>query len=298
MNESIADIIAQIPEWADDQDLTIKPLGGLTNWNYQVTVNGENFVLRVSGKNSEYLGIKRESELEILTAMSSAGIGPEVMRFILPAGHLITRLIKGRQLTLTEFRTPQNLNRMVAVVKQIHSLSVVKGRFSPFRRVEAYAKKARNFNVSLPDDFDDFVTEMRAIEEVQRQDSSHWLGLCHNDLYSENFLDDGEIRIIDWEFAGMGDIYFDLAALVYAYESDAPLSLELERYLLKCYFGETDSTHQTRLDGMKFMLHFFAAMWGLLQYGLQSNGIVSAIDDFDCFAYAQDKFVELRQWLN
>ena len=34
---------------------------------------------------------------------------------------------------------------------------------------------------------------------------------CHNDLLAANFLHDGtRIRIVDWEYAGMGDRYFDL----------------------------------------------------------------------------------------
>jgi thiamine kinase-like enzyme len=39
---------------------------------------------------------------------------------------------------------------------------------------------------------------------------------CHNDLLNLNWLDEevagdiGEIRLLDWEYAGMGDIFFDL----------------------------------------------------------------------------------------
>ena len=37
---------------------------------------------------------------------------------------------------------------------------------------------------------------------------------CHNDLLTANFLHDGErVRIVDWEYAGMGDRYFDLGNL-------------------------------------------------------------------------------------
>ena len=35
---------------------------------------------------------------------------------------------------------------------------------------------------------------------------------CHNDLLAANFIDDGErVWIVDWEYAGMGDPFFDLA---------------------------------------------------------------------------------------
>ena len=37
---------------------------------------------------------------------------------------------------------------------------------------------------------------------------------CHNDLLTANFLHDGErVRIVDWEYAGMDDRYFDLGNL-------------------------------------------------------------------------------------
>ena len=41
---------------------------------------------------------------------------------------------------------------------------------------------------------------------------------CHNDLLNANFIDDGaRIRIVDWEYAGMGDRWFDLGNYVEAF---------------------------------------------------------------------------------
>jgi thiamine kinase-like enzyme len=122
------------------------------------------------------------------------------------------------------------------------------------------------------------------------------LRFCHNDLFSVNLLDDGGgIRIVDWEFAGMGDIYFDLAALVYAHDSDGPLPPDAQLYLLECYFGDVAAVHLRRLDAMKFALLFFTAMWGLVQHGAQQKGVVKPFEDFDCLAYAQDIFKAMRE---
>ena len=45
---------------------------------------------------------------------------------------------------------------------------------------------------------------------------------CHNDLLNANFIDDGErIRIVDWEYAGMGDPFFDLGNFSVNHELDA-----------------------------------------------------------------------------
>ncbi len=66
-------------------------IAGLTNANYRVDVNGERFVLRVSGDNTERLGINRQHEFTALKNAAAIGLGPEVFAFMLPESHLVTR---------------------------------------------------------------------------------------------------------------------------------------------------------------------------------------------------------------
>jgi thiamine kinase-like enzyme len=157
------------------------------------------------------------------------------------------------------------------------------------------ARHAQAFNVPFPQDFGGMLAKMRLVEEQQTRDPSPWLGFCHNDLFFVNFLDDGTIRFVDWEFAGMGDIYFDLATLVFAYDTDGPLPSELERHLLACYFGDVRPNHLARLAGMEYMVLLFAAMWALLQHGLQMQDMITLPDGFDCLAYASNSFAAMRE---
>ena len=58
---------------------------------------------------------------------------------------------------------------------------------------------------------------------------------AHNDLLPANFLRDGErMQLIDWEYAGMGDRWFDLGNFAVNNELDD----EQEAQLLEAYFGE------------------------------------------------------------
>ena len=143
MWDIVYEIIKQVPNWKFVNDIQVEPLQGLTNSNYSVTVKGERFVLRVSGQNSICLGINRFHEAEILTAVSDAGIGAQVEYFQLPEGHLVTRFINGRHLKLQEYRTPENIERIVNTVKRLHELPIVSAEFSPFYRVQNYAKQAQ-----------------------------------------------------------------------------------------------------------------------------------------------------------
>jgi thiamine kinase-like enzyme len=290
-------IIALIPGWLNAPDVRVERLAGLTNTNYLVSLNGERFVVRVSGMNAPHLGINREQELAALRRASAAGIGPEIVQYLLPEGHLITRFIEGRHWTAEEYRAPENLRRVVETVKRLHELPPIKGTFSPFGRVQAAVQRAQALQAPLPPDLTAFVDKMEAIKASQRKDTFSWLGFCHNDLYYVNFLDDGAVRIVDWEFAGMGDIYFDLATLIYAYESEGPLPPELQEYILECYFDKVTDTHRSRLEEMAYMLRLFTAMWGVLQYGMQQAGLTATVEGFDCLAYAEYIFEEMRQTL-
>ena len=295
MQNLVREILQQIPEWKDLEDVQAEPLKGLTNSNFLLTVQGERFVLRVAGENGDRLNINRQAEQEILSLVAEAGIGAEVLHYLLPQGHLVTRYIDGRHLSLADYRQAENLRRIVETLKRLHALPPVAARFSPFRRVEHYARQARSLGVAMPEDLEGMLATMKAIEGDQARDPGPWRRLCHNDLFCVNVLDDGGIRFIDWEFAGVNDIYYDLATLTYAYDSPDTLSREEQELVLHSYFGEVRDQHWRRLHGMRLVLMFFTGMWGLLQQGLLEQGLVRAVEGFDYREYAENTFEMMRK---
>ncbi|MFQ5812456.1 MAG: phosphotransferase [Anaerolineae bacterium] len=272
-------MIARVPHWAGAADLRTSLLaGGITNQNYRVEVGGETFVLRISGANTELLGINREHEHAAHAAAAELGIAPEVIYFIQPEGYLVTRFVSGRPLPPEEIRRPDNIRRVVMTLQQIHRLPPIPVTFSPFRTVEKYAETARRYGVTFPDNFDWLIARMGDIETAF---SKHPFTprLCHNDLLNENFLDDGRIRVLDWEYAGMGDVFFDLANFAVHHD----FSDEQERFLLECYFSEATPARLARLKLMKIMSDFREAMWGMVQIGISTL-------DFDFRGYADKHF--------
>ncbi len=97
--------------------------------------------------------------------------------------------------------------------------------------------------------------------------------------------------------AGVGDLYFDLATLTYAFDSENTLTPALQEYLLECYFGEVRAEHWVRLEGMRYVLMFFSAMWGRLQYGMQQEGLVRSVEGFDFLEYSEATFEAMRRYL-
>lgn len=98
----------------------------------------------------------------------------------------------------------------------------------------------------------------------------------HDDLLNLNFLDEhGDIRILDWEYAGMGDIFFDLANISHHHR----LSDDRVRTLLEAYFGEAKPQTFARLKLMWPMSEMHEAMWGTAQ-----SGISRLDEDFQGYA--------------
>ncbi len=291
--DEIAQIIARIPGWSQARDLKIERIEGLTNQNFRITVDGERYVLRMSGENTARLGINRSHELFALENAAKAGIGPEVIHSIQPEGHLVTRWIEGRHWDAAEYRTPENVRLLTETVKRIHALPPSGAIFSPFRRVDAYIETARSFGVLLPDGFDDALAVMQRVEQEQQQDRSDWQRFCHNDLVAVNYLfiePERSIKVLDWEFAGWGDIYYDLATVVYTHDNLGSIPPELEEVMLARYFGVVSGQKRRRLLGMKYMLMLFTGMWGLAQHGMQLGGLIRPVEGFDYLEFAQYLF--------
>jgi thiamine kinase-like enzyme len=104
-------------------------------------------------------------------------------------------------------------------------------------------------------------------------------------LLTANFIDDGRrIRIVDWEYAGMGDVFFDLAN----FTVNNGLDDEEAAALLLAYFGKVQPEHARTLTLMRFMSDFREAMWGVVQQALSDL-------EFDFRGYADEHFERLER---
>jgi thiamine kinase-like enzyme len=261
----------------------LEPLGGgITNRNFKVGVDGQTFVLRIGGKDTELLGIDRSAEHAASVVASRLGIGPDVVAFVEPEGYLVTRFIEGRPIPPEEMRRPDSVARVAAVLRRLHDGPPIPGHFDSFRVVEAYAETAAEHGVRVPDDY---TWAQEIANEIERARAHPELVPCHNDFLNANFIDDGErIRIVDWEYAGMGDRFFDLANFSINHEFG---EAENEA-LLDAYFGALRDEDARALGLMRFMSDFREAMWGVVQQGISEL-------DFDFVAYASEHFARLKR---
>ena len=291
LREQLASALERVPELGDVEVHLVPLTGGITNRNFLVSSPGmaDRYVLRLAGNDTHLLGISREVEHAATVAAAGVGVGPEVVAFIRPEGYLVTRFIDGEPLAIETVQRPETLRRVGEALRRIHDGPAIPGLFVPFRIVEAYRALAMARGVSIPAAYE-LAHAVAARIELALLTSPIELRPCHNDLLNANFIVDGSgrVRIVDWEYAGMGDPFFDLGNFSINHE----LAIDRDDVLLRAYEGSPvldDRAHAGRLARLRLMRlvsDFREAMWGVLQQGISSLEV-----DFE--AYAREHFERL-----
>jgi thiamine kinase-like enzyme len=105
-----------------------------------------------------------------------------------------------------------------------------------------------------------------AMEDVEEATQRHPVPAvaCHNDLLSENFMLEpaGKMWVIDWEYGGQTDPYFDLGDFV----MEHPFTREEERLIIETYCGEMNEKYFGRLMLYKALSAVWWAVWAMIQH--------------------------------
>jgi thiamine kinase-like enzyme len=234
---------------------TVEPLpGGLTNRNYKVTTSEGAYVLRHSTPSSaDALAVDRRAEYENSVRAAATGVGAPVVDYLPDDGVLVVGFLEGESLTDAHLQAPGILPRVAAACRQLHSGAAFVNRFDMFELQAEYLERVRRRGFRLPRGYLDHAD---AVERIRRALAIRPVGRvpCNNDLLAANFIDDGErVFIIDYEYSGNNDPYFELGNIW----SECHLGADQLEELVTAYDGATSRGHLAR-----------ARLWGLMsQYG-------------------------------
>jgi thiamine kinase-like enzyme len=241
--------------------------------------------VRLPGKDTELLGIDRAAERAATEAAATTGVGPEVVAFLRVPPCLVTGFITGRQLDAAEVRG--QVAEVAAALHAFHDGPPLPARFDAFAIVDAYHATAVAHGATVPAAYAQLIARAHDIRAALSH-PEHAPVPCHNDLLTANLLHDGtRVRIVDWEYAGMGDRYFDLGNLSVnnGFEEDD------DEQLLAAYWGEDCTPRRfAALRLMRIMSDFREGMWGVVQTA------ISALD-FDFAAYGEEHLTRVAAGL-
>lgn len=229
---------------------------GMTNQSYSFSVRNKRYIIRIPGKGTERL-INRAQEYEVYRRVSPLGISEYVHYFDPESGIKIASYLENARTCNSE--NPEDVQGCMDVLRRFHDMGLrVEHVFDLWERIDFYESLWKD----NPSCYDDYQAVKRAVLSLRRYIDAQpkRCVLCHIDAVPDNFMfvagQDGqrEIKLIDWEYAGMQDPHVDIAMFaVYAMYDRAQVD-----DLINLYFSE-GCDHLTRMK-----IYCYIASSGLL----------------------------------
>ncbi len=273
-------------EYEDIED--IQPFGGMTNKNFKVGIKGKEYVLRIPGNGTESM-INRKEEKFNVELVSQLGIDTELLYFNEETGVKIAELIPNAETLNSKMAKRQDIMELsTANFRKLHHSGLnMANRFDVFELMEEYERLMFEANGKPYVPYEEVKAQVMVLKKIyQAMDIE--ITPCHIDPVPENMVKSGEEKLyfIDWEYSGMNDPCWDLAA--HSMESD--FSPEDEELFLTLYLqqDQVPLEIQQRVIMNKIYQDFLWSTWTVIK---EAKG-----DDFG--TYGIDRFNRCRKNLN
>lgn len=229
---------------------------GMTNRSFLFTCKGKKYIMRIPGEGTDCL-INRKEEARVYEKIRDKGICDEIYYMNPENGYKITGYLENANVC-----DPYNKIEVQCCMKRLrefHELGLkVEHEFDIFRQIEFY----ESLWEGKPSIYKDYRKTKEKVFSLKPYIEAHIekKTLTHIDAVPDNFLfvpsEDGnrEIRLIDWEYAGMQDPHVDIAMFcIYAMYDKRHIDK-----LIQSYFPEGCSNE------IRIKIYGYIAVCGLL----------------------------------
>lgn len=229
---------------------------GYNNISYLLKTKSKNYVLRVF-KSNESVNESRKFEFQIQTIAYKKGFGAKPV--FLNESFMIYEYIKGFHKTKL---SKENIKSIAKILKKLHSVKVkhkVKHKTKNYELEAAFLKYEKELkdekSLAL------IIEAKKALQKLKKFKKD--LVLTHHDLNPKNIIfndNNKNIKIIDWEYAGKNDSFFDLASICIEFN----FTKKDERVFLKSYFKNQKKLQKKdfeKLKQFKIIYKNLCALW-------------------------------------
>ena len=228
---------------------------GMTNRSFLFTCKGKKYIMRIPGEGTDQL-INRRQEAEVYYEIAEKNICDDIAYINPENGYKITEFLDGaRVCNPLEY---EDVKKCMKYLRAFHELKLkVSHEFDIFGQIEFY----ETLWDGVPSVYKDYKKTKENVFSLKPYIDSHIVEkvLTHIDAVPDNFLfvkKDGkdEIRLIDWEYAGMQDPHVDVAMFcIYSLYNKR----QVDR-LIAAYFTEGCD------DEIRIKIYCYIAACGLL----------------------------------
>lgn len=265
-----------------DKDVSkaeIIQIGGMSNKNFRINLEGNDYVLRVPGNGSEGMVERANEEFNAIVGCK-LGINPDIRYFNADTGIKLADFIENAEtLNAATIQRHDNMKKIAVIYQKLHGSHVrLRNEFNLFKEIEKYDVLMENAGAVMYDGWEEVRSKVMGLEDYLN-DIGVDLKPCHNDALYENFIkaSDGTIYLIDWEYSGMNDPMADFAALFI----EASFTKENQDYILGKYFNGLIPEHTfEKILCYEILWDYLWSQWTVIK---ESKG-----DDFG--TYGKDRF--------
>lgn len=249
------DTIKNALKVSDDEIKDISILKkGMTNHSFLFVCNNKKYIMRIPGQGTDQL-INRKQEYEVYQRIKQLKICDNVVYINPENGYKITEYLENAR--VCDAASKKDVSICMRRLRSFHELGLeVSHSFDIFGQIDFYESLWND--ISRFKDYKLTKSKIFELRDYIQKQEKQWT-LTHMDAVPDNFLFASvrgreEIRLIDWEYAGMQDACVDIAMFaIYAmYERE-----DVE-YLIDTYYGN-NCTKQIRLK-----IYCYIASCGLL----------------------------------
>jgi len=225
---------------------------GMTNRSFMFTCRDKRYIMRIPGEGTDQL-INRREEAEVYKNIDGKHICDDIAYINPDNGYKITEYLEGSRVC-----NPDNVDDLKACMKKLaefHNQGLKVGHeFNIFGQIEFY----ESLWDGVPSIYRDYRKTKENVFSLKKYIDEHIETKCltHIDAVPDNFLfvSEGDVRLIDWEYAGMQDPHVDIAMFcIYALYNKR----QVDR-LINIYF-ENMCPNETRIK-----IYCYIAACGLL----------------------------------
>ena len=257
---------------ADTADIVVERLlsDGYTNRNHLLRVDGERLVVRLGNPQAALLGIDRVREAQVWAAATKAGLCPSLLAFDAVTGDAVSQYVDLPSAADPAASAPAGtrlsrsaLARIAAALRRTHALVVhadpAASPAGPVQGIERQLALVAAAGGGWPDWVAPLVARVRARCALPPSPC-----LTHHDFNPWNLLwpEQGEVRVLDWEYAAPGDPMFDLVTVFAHWGLDAT-----DRALLLDAYG-ANAQARARVPDLELLFHLREYTWATAMLAL------------------------------
>lgn len=182
---------------------------GMTNRSFLFSCKGKKYIMRIPGEGTDQL-INRKEEAQVYQIIKEKNICDEIIYINPNNGYKITEFIEESR--VCDPNNVDDLKMCMKKLKEFHALDLsVDHEFDIFKQIDFY-EKLWDGTSSVYKDYEKTKQHVFRLKDYINEHIDKKC-LSHIDAVPDNFLftKSGDIRLIDWEYAGMQDPHVDIA---------------------------------------------------------------------------------------